>query len=104
MDNLNRLKDQFLIMDSLVNQVASGDIRGLIISGPAGIGKTYNVTEVLQNYVSNISPLIGDNAQLEICAGHMTSVGLVEALWRNRDQANTLVLDDIDTVLDKLDA
>lgn len=104
MSNLERLKVQFSIMEGLVEQVASGDIRGLIISGPAGIGKTFNVTKVLKNYVNYISPLVGDNAQLEICAGHMTSVGLVEALWRNRNAANTLVLDDIDTVLDKLDA
>lgn len=104
MSNLERLKAQFNIMEGLVGQVASGDIRGLIISGPAGIGKTFNVTKVLKNYVNHISPLVGDQAQLEICAGHMTSVGLVEALWRNRNAANTLVLDDIDTVLEKLDA
>jgi hypothetical protein len=91
-------------MESLVGQVASGGIRGLIISGPAGIGKTHNVLKVLNNYEDNIAPLLGVDANVEVCAGHMTTVGLVEALYRNREPANTLVLDDIDTVLEKLDA
>lgn len=104
MDNLERLKAQFSVMEGLVEQVATGDIRGLIISGPAGIGKTHNVTKVLNNYVNYTAPLMGADAKLEVCAGHMTSVGLVEALWRNRSASNTLVLDDIDTVLEKLDA
>lgn len=104
MSNLARLKAQFEVMEGLVDQVAAGYIRGLIIFGPAGIGKTYNVEKVLYNYRDRIAPLIGIDANVEICTGHMTTVGLVEALWRNRDPANTLVLDDIDTVLEKLDA
>lgn len=104
MSNLDRLKAQFDIMEGLVAQVASGSIRGLIISGAPGIGKTFNVTKVLNNYEQNIAPLIGVDANVEVCAGHMTTVGLVEALYRNRSAANTLVLDDIDTVLEKLDA
>lgn len=104
MSNLERLKSQFEIMESLVGQVASGSIRGLIISGAPGIGKTFNVLKVLRNYEDNVAPLMGVDANVEVCAGHMTTVGLVEALWRNRESASTLVLDDIDTVLDKLDA
>ncbi len=104
MNSLARLKAQFEVMEGLVGQVAAGAIRGLIIFGPAGIGKTYNVEKVLYNYRDRIAPLIGVDANVEICTGHMTSVGLVEALYRNRDAASTLVLDDIDTVLEKLDA
>lgn len=104
MSNLARLKAQFEVMEGLVAQVAGGTIRGLIVSGPAGIGKTYNVERVLYNYRDRIAPLIGVEATVEACTGHMTTVGLVEALWRNRDPASTLVLDDIDTVLEKLDA
>lgn len=104
MNNLARLKAQFEVMEGLVGQVASGGIRGLIIYGPAGIGKTFNVEKVLYNYRDRIAPLIGVDSRVEVCTGHMTTVGLVEALYRNRDSANTLVLDDIDTVLEKLDA
>lgn len=104
MNNLARLKAQFEVMEGLVDQVASGAIRGLIISGPAGIGKTYNVEKVLYGYRDNIAPLMGVEASVETYTGHMTTVGLIEALWRNRDPASTLVLDDIDSVLEKLDA
>lgn len=104
MNSLDRLKAQFEVMEGLVDQVANGAIRGLIIFGPAGIGKTYNVEKVLYNYRDSIAPLMGVEANVEMCTGHMTTVGLVEALWRNRHAANTLVLDDIDTVLEKLDA
>lgn len=104
MNSLARLKAQFSVMEGLVEQVASGSIRGLIISGPAGIGKTYNVERVLYNYRDNIAPIAGVDASVVSYTGHMTTVGLVEALWNNRDAASTLVLDDIDTVLEKLDA
>lgn len=104
MSNLDRLKAQFNVMDDIVSKVASGDLRGLIITGPAGIGKTFNVLKTLKDYQANVAPLVGLDAEIEICAGHMTTVGLVQALWRNRHDANTLVLDDIDTVLDTLDA
>lgn len=104
MSNLERLKAQFKVMEDIVGKVASGDLRGLIITGPAGIGKTYNVLKVLKNYQAYVAPLAGIEAEIEVCAGHMTTVGLVQALWRNRHEANTLVLDDIDTVLDTLDA
>ena len=104
MSTLDRLIAQFNVMEDIVAKVASGDLRGLIITGPAGIGKTHNVLKVLNNYQSSIAPLLGIDAEIEVCAGHMTTVGLVQALWRNRHDANTLVLDDIDTVLDTLDA
>lgn len=104
MSNLDRLKAQFNVMDEIVSKVASGDLRGLIITGPAGIGKTFNVLKTLKDYQANVAPLVGLDAEIEVCAGHMTTVGLVQALWRNRHDANTLVLDDIDTVLDTLDA
>lgn len=104
MSNLERLKAQFEVMEDIVGKVASGSLRGLIITGPAGIGKTFNVLKVLENYRSQVAPLVGIDAEIEVCSGHMTTVGLVQALWRNRRDANTLVLDDIDTVLDTLDA
>jgi hypothetical protein len=104
MSSLARLKAQFDVMEGLVTQAASGSIRGLIIFGPAGIGKTYNVEKALFNYRDRVAPLVGVNATVDVCKGHMTTVGLVEALWRNRESSNTLVLDDIDTVLEKLDA
>jgi replication-associated recombination protein RarA len=104
MNNLDRLKAQFDVMEGLVERVASGNIRGLIISGPAGIGKTFNVVSALKSYRDNVAPLIGVTAEINICTGHMTPVGLVEALWNNRHSSNTLVLDDIDTVFDKLDS
>ena len=104
MSNLERLKAQFIVMEDIVGKVASGNLRGLIITGPAGIGKTHNVLKVLRDYQTYIAPIAGIEAEIEVCAGHMTTVGLVQALWRNRHEANTLVLDDIDTVLDTLDA
>ncbi|MCK9530962.1 MAG: ATP-binding protein [Gammaproteobacteria bacterium] len=104
MSTLERLKAQFNVMEDIVGKVASGNLRGLIITGPAGIGKTFNVLKTLKDYQLYVAPLAGIQAEIEVCAGHMTTVGLVQALWRNRQEANTLVLDDIDTVLDTLDA
>lgn len=104
MNTLERLKAQFNVMDDIVSKVASGDLRGLIITGPAGIGKTFNVLKTLREYQAYVAPLAGIDAKMEVCAGHMTTVGLIQALWRNRHEASTLVLDDIDTVLDTLDA
>ena len=104
MSNLDRLKAQFEVMVGLVDRVASGNVRGLIISGPAGIGKTFNVVSALKSYRDNVAPLAERESIINICTGHMTPVGLVEALWNNRHQSNVLVLDDIDTVFDKLDS
>jgi hypothetical protein len=66
----------------------------LIINGPPGVGKTFSVESFLKKHASRKYKLI---------AGHMSTLSLYGNLYHYRDAGNVLVLDDIDSVLSKIE-
>ena len=77
-----------------------GNCPSLIISGPPGIGKTYTVIKVVENYINYIAPLMDEELTHDICSGTMTPVNLYQRLYENRSPGSILILDDIDSVFD----
>ena len=65
----------------------------LIISGPAGVGKTYPTTKIL-------SPL-GD--RLAVFTGKITPVKLYCAMWDNNSPESVILLDDCDSIFESQD-
>ena len=45
-----RLEERFHVIDMLADASCNGDIRSLIISGPAGLGKSYTVEQAVKAY------------------------------------------------------
>ena len=45
-----KLKDRFAILKIMTEAAISGDIKSLIISGPAGLGKSFTVEEAIEEW------------------------------------------------------
>ena len=83
----NRIKTRFEVFESLVDEVIAGNIRGLIVSGPPGMGKSFPVEQKLRTVETS-----------RIVKGHASAKGLYELLYECREQGSILVLDDADSI------
>ena len=94
---MDRIAGRFKILDDMSDAVANGVVRGLIISGPSGVGKSFGVEKVLDEYDA-MSKLSGEGTRTEIVKGSMTPIGLFQTLYHNSSAGNILVFDDCDSV------
>jgi len=70
----------------------------MIVSGPPGVGKSFGVETVLEDY-DMLTSIAGKPARTEIVKGSMTPIGLYQTLYMNSDKGNVLVFDDCDSIL-----
>lgn len=96
---LDRIRKRFSILDQMSDAVAKGIVRGLIISGPPGVGKSFGVENVLREYEAMHKLSGGRHEQTEIVKGSMTPIGLYQTLYNNSEKGNILVFDDCDSIL-----
>lgn len=96
---MERISSTFLMLDKIVDACAKeGGIRGLVVSGPPGIGKSYGVEKQLD--VANMFRTInGRDPKYEIVTGGVSSIGLYQKLYHNRNPEQVLVFDDCDGIL-----
>lgn len=87
----HRLKDRFDILGELTESALEGDTRSLIVSGPAGLGKSFTVEEKLNDW----DP---DKDNHKIIKGFVKMTGLFRMLWDYRHPGNVLVFDDADSL------
>lgn len=92
-----RLKERFEVIDMLANASCSGQIRSLIISGPAGLGKSYTVEQAIKRYDPNEEKTI-------IAKGFVRPTGLYLLLNEYKHKGNVIVLDDADSIFNDMDA
>jgi len=95
---IERIKERFDILDRMTHAVAEGTVRGMIVSGPPGVGKSFGVETVLEDY-DMLTQVAGKPARTEIVKGSMTPIGLYQTLYMNSDKGNVLVFDDCDSIL-----
>ena len=89
-----RINKRFSVMDMMTSGIISGAIRSLIISGAAGIGKTYSLDKALQ--AASDKGTINYN----IVNGKISAIGLYCRLWEAKESNDVLVLDDVDVFSD----
>ncbi len=95
---IKRIRERFEILNEMTEAAADGVVRGMIVSGPPGIGKSYGVEATLEkNNVMNKIAHRMDN--YEIARGAISPIGLYMLLWENKGKGTVLVLDDCDSVL-----
>lgn len=94
-----RIRRRFEILDQMSNAVADGIVRGLIVSGPPGVGKSFGIEKILDMYRSQGRLQQQPNKDYEFIKGGVTAIGLYKALWDNSQRGNVLVFDDCDSVL-----
>lgn len=87
------IESRFEAMGLLTDALIKGDIRSLVISGAAGVGKSFLLEEKL-NDALNDSKL----SQVTHIKGTISPIGLYMTLWENNNKGDVIVLDDIDSV------
>jgi hypothetical protein len=95
---VERLSERFGILDEMTQMAVDGDIRGMVVTGPPGVGKSFGVEHVIEkNKLFNT--LRDVTSRFGIEKGAASAIGLYKLLYSYSDANNVLVLDDCDSVL-----
>lgn len=86
-----KLNDRFSILEMMTKAAVNGDARALIVSGPAGLGKSYTVEQELAEWDPN------ENNHT-IIKGFVRATGLYKTLYNYREAGQVIVFDDADSV------
>ena len=96
---MERIANTFLMLDKITDAAARGIVRGLVVSGPPGIGKSFGVEKQLEA-ANMFRKMDGKDPKYEVISGGVSSIGLYQKLYHNRAPENVLVFDDCDGVLE----
>jgi hypothetical protein len=86
-----KLNDRFEILTDMANAAIDGDVRALIVSGPAGLGKSFTVEKALEAWDPNAT-------SHRIVKGYVKAPALFKLLYQHRAPGSVLVFDDADDV------
>jgi hypothetical protein len=86
-----RLAERFEILDLLTEACTVGNARALIVSGPAGLGKSFTVERRLAEWDPN-------EINHTVIKGYVRATGLVKTLYRYREAGQVIVFDDADAI------
>ena len=92
---MDRIANRFAVLDEMSKACISGDIRAMIVTGPAGIGKSHGVNIQMEK-ASMFDKLAGKKVRFEVVKGAMSGIGLFAKLYKFSDAKNVLVFDDCD--------
>lgn len=92
---MDRIATRFGVLDEMSKACIKGDIRAMIVTGPAGIGKSHGVTLQMEK-ASMFDNIAGKKPRFEIVKGAMSGIGLFAKLYKFSDAKNVLVFDDCD--------
>jgi hypothetical protein len=93
------LKDTFEIIAEMTRAVSTGVVKGLVISGPAGVSKSHTVEEALAATLGAQAKLTGQEPKYDIFKGYTSAINLYCLLYRYSNEGSVLVLDDADSAL-----
>jgi len=82
------LKYRFSMLGKLTTGTTQSNIRAMVVSGSAGVGKTYTVADVLEH----------SGAKYEIVKGTLSALHLFKLGYQYRKRGNVVVLDDADGI------
>lgn len=95
---IERLRRQFSILEDMTAAVAKGIVRGMVVTGPPGVGKSFGVERILQEQQA-IKKVSGGTMTLGMEKGAASPIGLYKLLYEYSTPGSLLILDDCDTVL-----
>ena len=93
-----RIKERFEVLDLMTQSTISGDVRGMIVTGPPGVGKSYGVEAQLEK-AGLFDKIAGKRAKYHVVKGASTALGLYANLYKYSDKGSVIVFDDCDGVL-----
>ena len=92
-----QIQERFEILDEMTGACKSGTVRAMIVSGPAGVGKSYGITSQLQK--SSMFENLKGELKWEVVKGATSAIGLYKKLYQYSSSGNVLVFDDCDACL-----
>ena len=95
---MERMRERFTILDEMTQASIDGVVRGMVVTGPPGVGKSFGVEQVLEKN-SLFDVMAGNGTKFETVKGASSAIGLYKVLFNNSNSKSVLVLDDCDTVL-----
>lgn len=84
----NKLDERFAAMTMMVQDAIKGNVRAVIVSGPAGVGKSHEVHAELER----------QKPYHTIIHGFVRPTGLYKTLYEFRAPGNVVVFDDADSI------
>ena len=92
---MQRIDETFLMLDKAVDGSAKNVIRGMVVVGPPGVGKSFGVKKQLEA-ANMFRTLKGLEPNFEFVTGGISTVGLYQKLYNFRNKDQVLVFDDCD--------
>lgn len=87
-----KLDTRFSALDIMAHGTIHGRNRSLIVSGPAGLGKSYNVEQIAKK-----AETTGD-INVTTVSGYVRPTGLYKTLYENRFNNCVIIFDDADSI------
>jgi hypothetical protein len=97
-ERISEIKERFEILDEMTQASVDGIVRGMVVTGPPGVGKSFGVEKVLEKN-SMFDKLAGNTIKFGVEKGAASAIGLYQLLYRYADPGSVLVLDDCDSIL-----
>ena len=86
-----KLRERFDILSMMTNAAIKGDARSMIVSGPPGLGKSFEVEQALEAWNPS-------GNKFSIVKGFVKPTGLFKKLYQHRRRGQVIVFDDCDAV------
>ena len=97
-ERIKEIAERFEILDEMTQGSIDGVVRGMIVTGPPGIGKSFGVEKVIEKN-SMFDKLADKPLKYGTEKGAASAIGLYQLLYRYADPGSVLVLDDCDSIL-----
>ena len=96
---IERLRERFEILEDMTYASCDGVVRGMVVTGPPGVGKSFGVEKVLKE--AGIMKKLSNDAlrRFGVEKGAASPIGLFQLLYDYSASGSVLVLDDCDSVL-----
>jgi hypothetical protein len=93
-----RLEEDFTILDEMAVGCINNSIRGLIVTGPPGVGKSFGIEKQMEKHA--LFDMIGVRKEFyQTVKGFITPIGLYKKLFECSQTHNVLIFDDCDIIL-----
>jgi hypothetical protein len=92
-----RITRAFTVMDKVTAGMIAGNIRGGVIAGATGVGKSYSVLEAFERAA------LEEKIKFKEVKGSMSGIGLFQTLFEMSDPGSILLLDDADSIFDDIE-
>jgi len=96
---IERLRERFQILEDMTYASCDGVVRGMVVTGPPGVGKSFGVEKVLKDAGIMLKMSGSTTRKFGVEKGAATPIGLYQLLYDYSADGSVLVLDDCDSVL-----